>query len=96
MADIKLNDADLIYLELTAKHAPQELGSQHFADCILQLIQLCAEQEEELDEYADSLEEIKFDKDCEVDALTQEIDQLQEENEELQERIQELAAAALS
>ena len=38
--DTTLSDADMVYLELTAKHAPAELGTEEYGKKVLALLDM--------------------------------------------------------
>lgn len=85
----KLTDADRTYLELTAKHAPHELGTEAMAKSILLLL---AENEQlTLDaQSVEALEDQITNLEVENNDIYEEIESLRRDNEELEEEIQEL------
>ena len=89
MSDI--TNADLTYLELTAKHAPQELGNEKYAKLILALIDFYEENESEVVRLADEigdLEEQVTDLKYDKSELADRIDTLEGELEDLKCEIQ--------
>ena len=84
-------DAELIYLELTAKHAPHELGTEAHARLILRLLEAHnskSDQAEEIEALQDEVDDLED----EVHHLENEVSDLQDEVEELQEKVEELEA----
>ncbi len=85
----KISDAELTYLELTAKHAPHELGTENNARLILLLLE---ENATLLDEYVcvEDLQDQLKDANAEIESLSDEIDELVQTVQELEEEVEEL------
>ena len=84
-----ISDAELTYLELTAKHAPHELGTEANARLILLLLAHNARLSDEQTE-VESLQDEVDDLEDEVYRLESELSDAHDEIEELQEKIEDL------
>lgn len=98
-----VSDADLTYLELTAKHCPAELGTEANAKRILTLLEENQQLFDEkcfIDDLQDRIDTLEFQNAAVQDAvdkaeaqigdLKQTIRELEEDNEELLETITQL------
>lgn len=85
----KISDAELCYLELTANHAPEELGTAATGRLIMLLLE---ENARLLDDQAcvADLEERISDLECELGEVQADLSEAEREIEELEETIEDL------
>lgn len=96
MSDEALSAAELTYLEMTAKHAPNELpGSSAVVLRLVQELLARGEPEEvaeplqaQIDDLQDRITQLELDHKEEVRKLTEEKTELQHEIEKLQEQLE--------